>query len=303
MNLKTIVVLVFFAIELCAQNILIPHMGSVDYANSSKDKGWFTGIYYQTYMEEDYWEFSYERTEISYIDQSLGDLKQNDFTAVWTRYTDKNTLIRAGGHYIDSNEAPGDQVFIVFAGIKYFEGYDFDMGADAYYSSYSKYTYDTNSTLTGRGESSFSGAHSKRNKGLDMLQLTGSIGLGFGDYLSVWGSFYTKFHYDYIRPVTENGELLQDDYHSAGCILKNFNGSWTTEIGVWFGKQVFAVRNNGFMVYNLAEEHTGGMHASMHYKFEKQLGLRVEIVNENFREAGFNDASSQSVLGVLNYDF
>lgn len=269
-----------------AQNSVSVYGGSLDYSDSAKDTGWFSGIYYQNSSLTDKLELAYERTEISYIDTATQELKQNDITAAWTHYLSSNYLFRVGGHYINSNDALTDNGFVVFTGLKYFQGFDFDMGVDGYYSEYTNYTY-TSST----------------QEGLTVVQVEPSIGFNFSDYLSPMGSFYLKVFYDYIAPDTKNTGTLNDTYHSAGFSLKNFNGSWSNEIGGWAGKQVFAVKNGGFSVYNLAEERKFGTYASVHYAFTKSTGLKIQYAYESFDEEGFSNASSQTLFAVLNHSF
>jgi hypothetical protein len=213
-------------------------------------------------------------------------VKQNDFTAVWTHYLTDNYLTRFGVHHIDSSDALSDGGFSLFGGMKYFEGYDFDLGADIYYSYYADYTSDDSAA-----------------KGLRVIQVEPGAGFAFGDYSSGIGSFYTKIYYDYIRPDNGGFAQLRDNYHSAGVSLKNFNGKWTTVIGGWIGKQVFAVRNSGFVVYNLTEEHKGGAEFSVHYAISDSSGVKVQYGYEKFKETGYDDASSEALSGFFNYRF
>jgi len=269
-----------------AQSELSLYGGILDYADSSKDQGWFAGAYFQQSTLSDRLEFAYERTELSYVDAASADLKQNDFTAVWTHYLNGNYLFRVGGHYIDSSDGLSDGGYSLFAGVKYFEGYAFDVGVDAYYSHYAEYLADDLTT-----------------KGLDVLQFEPSLGAAFGDYSSIMGSFYAKLYYVYIKPDDEGYALLHANYHSGGISLTNYHGKWTTLLNGWMGKQVFAMRNGGFVMYNLTEEHRGGAELSVHYAFTEQLGIKVQYGYERFKESDHPDASSTVMSGYLDYRF
>ncbi len=284
---------------------IIPYGGDVKYSDSSKEEGWFAGVYYQREIDRGRFEMNLEHTEIVYTDRSEEDLKLTNLTAVWTHYKGENNLFRYGGHYIDSNEAQSDRVLILIAGIKYYEGYDFDIGVDLFYSIYSKFAFDTNTTITDRG-ASFSNAPGTRmrtNRGLEVFQAEGSVGFVSGEEDDILGPFYTRLYLDLITPLTDNGMLLKDAYHSAGFTLRKVSGAWMAEMGGWIGEQVFGVRNGGFTVYNLPSEHRGGMNAAVHYSFIQSLGLRVGYIYERFKESGFEHAASHSVLGSVDYSF
>jgi len=272
-----------------AENSVSVYGGGIDYTDSVKDAGWFAGAYFQNSSLKNKIELDYERTEISYIDDTLEDIKQNDFTAVWTHFVGKNLLFRVGAHYIDSNDKDTDEAYTAFAGIKYYQGYDFDLGVDGYYSDYTNHE---------RADAS---------KGLTVTQIEPSVGFSFGDYKSETGSFYLKTFYIYISPDTVEGGLLDDSYHSGGVQLKNFNGNWTNELGAWVGKQVFGVRHDGFTIYNLAEERKGGVPFSSQYAFSKKASLKLQYSYEKFDEADNNaiikDASSNIFALFLNYSF
>lgn len=286
MKIKIMLLGLMSSLLLHAESDMMIYGGSLDYSDSSKDNGWFAGAYFQQSWSADRLEFAYDRTEVNYADSTVSDLKQNDFTAVWTHYLDDHYFARFGGHYIDNNDDLSNEAFTIFAGVKYFEGYDFDLGVDVYYSYYTNYT-----------------SEDLMAKGLDVIQIEPGIGFTFGEYSSNIGSFYTKIYYDYIKPDNDGYSQLRNDYHSAGFLLKNFNGKWTTVIGGWFGKQVFAVSNEGFVVYNLLEEHKGGAEFSVHYAFSDQLGVKVQFGYESFKEIDYNDASSKALSGFLNYRF
>lgn len=274
------------AVLIHAQSDMVLYGGVLKYADSSKDNGWFAGAYFQESSAEDRLELAYERTEVDYIDVDTSALKQNDFTAIWTHYLSSDYSIRLGGHYIDSSDTLSDGAYSLFAGIKYFEGYAFDMGVDGYYSTYDDYLSSDEVT-----------------KGLDVIQIEASIGFTFGQYDSSIGSFYSKFSYDLIRPDNEGLTQLSDSYHSAALSLKNFNGNWTTTVAGWVGKQVFAMRNEGFVMYNLNEEHRGGAEFSVHYAFSDHSGLKVQYGYERFKEPEFSKASSTALSGFLNHRF
>lgn len=269
-----------------AQSDIVLYGGILDYSDSIKEHAWFSGAYFQQSWTADRLELSYERLEIAYKDANASGLIQNDITAVWTHYLSDEYLTRFGVHYVDSSDQPSDGGFSLFTGMKYFEGHSFDLGVDAYYSYYSEFTSDDLSS-----------------NGLQVIQIKPSVGLSYGDYYSAIGSFYTSVYYDYIRPDDDGYSSLEKDYHSIGVLLKNFNGRWTTTIGGWIGKQVFAMQKDGFVMYNLAEAHRSGAEVSLHHMFSDQTGIKVQYGYDSFKEFDFGYASSSAVSGFLNYRF
>ena len=300
--IKTGITLMFVAVTLLqaapkTTSTLSAYTGAIDYTDSNKDTGWFAGLYFQNASLENKLELNYERTEIDYLsavkiaNPTLEDVEQNDFTLAWTHYFASNYLFRVGGHYIDTNDELTDEGYVAFAGMKYYQGYKFDMGLDFYYSDYSNFVFTDGS------------------KGLTLYQVEPSIGYAFGDYKSKLGSFYVKAYYTFIDPDEIENGLLEDTYHSGGVIVKNFNGNWTNEIGGWVGKQAFAVRHEGFTVYNLSEERQGGLHLSSTYAFSKSASAKLQYAYESFEEVNLidttriNDASTNTISLFLNYNF
>ena len=272
-----------------AGNTISVYGGGIDYTDSIKDTGFFAGAYFQNSSLKNKIELGYERTEISYIDDTLENIEQNDFSIAWDHYVGQNFLFRLGGHYIDSNGVDTDRVYTAFAGAKYYQGYDFDIGLDGYYSDYSDYRRADGTT------------------GLNVMQVEPSIGFGFGNYQSCMGSAYLRTYYTYIQSDRVEGGSVKDSYHSGGLVLQHFKGNWTNGIGGWIGKQVFAVKNKGFTVFNLAEERKGGFALSSSYAFSKSTSLRLQYAYESFEEIvasnDITDASTTTMSLFLNYNF
>jgi hypothetical protein len=276
----------FVSMIVRAQSDVLLYGGLLDYTGTTKKSGWFSGAYLGQAWSDEYFELAYEHLSIDYVDDNITRLEQNDITAVWTHHLGSHYLTRAGVHYVDSSDDPSDGGYSLFAGVKYYEGYSYDLGVDVYYTYFDSFLSDDQNA-----------------SGLQVIQVEPSIGFAHGDHYSAIGSFYTKLYYDHIRPSNEGYSQLDDSYHSVGVTLRNFNGRWTTTLDGWLGKQVFAMQKAGFVMYNLAEEHSGGIEVSVHYVFSDVGGIKVQYGYNRFKEFDIGSASSSAISTFLDYRF
>jgi len=257
-----------------------PYAGVIDYSNSLKESGWLTGIYGSALSGKNKFELGYEYTELNFRDASR--LRQNDVTAAYSRFIGENYLGRMGAHHTITTDALSDGGTTLFGGVKYYEGLQFDTGVDVYYTRYPDF-------LNAPGHSG----------GLGVWQVSPTVGRSFGDYESSVGSFYGSLGYNYINPSDGAPAQLRDEYHSVTGLLSNYNGSWTTTLEAWAGRQAFGVRNGGFTVYNLAEEYHGGTQLSVNYALGVAASVKGLVSYQRFREPTNPLDSSVVVLGAF----
>ncbi|MBI4870692.1 MAG: hypothetical protein HY814_03905, partial [Candidatus Riflebacteria bacterium] len=74
---------------------------------------------------------------------------------------------------------------------------------------------------------------------------------------------------------------------------------WTSSLQVWSGSQAFAVRDGGFVVFNLAEEHTGGAGATLRYALRPDWSVAAQASLERFRELGRTTRSEADGLSLV----
>ena len=210
-----------FALE----NSILPYGGQVKFDSKSvKDKGNFGGFYAKFLANGYKSELGYERISISYDDKTRKDLTQNDYTLIVTKYIGANYLVKAGMHYVDSSDITTDKTKTYILGVSRYELYKNDYGINLYYSSY--------------GESSPS---------YNVTQISPFYGINFGDYKSLLGSFYLKVTANYINLGDKPNFSSKKSFTLA---LNNYNGKLTTTIEGTIGKEVNAVKNGGFTLYN-----------------------------------------------------
>jgi len=92
-----------------------------------------------------------------------------------------------------------------------------------------------------------------------VFQISPKFGFYVGDYYS-YGSFYLETRGYYIRLSDDVG--FGKNFLSAEQKISYSYKNFVLSLSGWLGEQSFAVKNNGFVVYNLSEK----------YKSFKEIG-------------------------------
>ena len=255
---------------------VMPYYAHIKYSNSIKSKADVIGLYSSLYNFPNKLELGLEHINIKYKN-GMPELDQSDLTAIYTRYFGKNYYLKGGVHYIKGDDKPTDKGIVGIFGVNYYQYLKYNFGLDAYYSKYKHYT----------------------PKELKVLQLRPYVGYNFGDYNSKFGSFYLEAEFNYIKPNSASTFGFKKSYSSFGLNLKNFNGKWTTSVGGWVGKKLFAVDNGGFTVYNLGEVYKAGANASVGYAVAKDAHIDLKYSYSKFTE-GNKNAHSNTVGFTLS---
>jgi len=205
------------------------------------------------------------------------NLRQADITAIYTNLQFSNLKWRIGVHTIFSNDSLTNNGIILFAGINRYRTKYYNAGIDVYASFYRDYTPE-----------------------LKVLQVTGTFGFNFGNYFTT-GSFYMETKGIYIRLSDEIG-FNGKQFPSVKQSLFYYRKRITLSVYFWTGFQVFAVRNDGFLVFNLAEKHLGAWGGSVRYDMSKKSSLTVKIAGGRFKELGLDGiAHSYNVALIAGY--
>ncbi len=276
---KTLTLLAFSATLALAKvsTTLMPYSAYINYSGSTKDEAYVVGLYSSLYSFPNKFELGLENINIKYKN-GLPDLDQNDITAIYTRYFGKNYFVKGGIHYINSDDKPTDDGIVGILGINYYQYLKYNLGLDVYYSKYKNYS----------------------PKELKVLQLRPYAGINFGKYNSKWGSFYLEAEVNYIKPNSASTYGFSKSYTSAGLKLSNYKGKWTTSVGGWAGKKLFAIDNGGFTVYNLGEVYKAGVDVSTDYALKPATHVKVKYSYSKFTEKTKN-AHSNAVAVSLSH--
>jgi len=225
-------------------------------------------------------------THINYKD-GYSDLDQEDFTAVYSNTNQflKNHTFSFGVHYINSDDDLTDGGYTLFF--------------DGTYSNYSpKYPY----SFRWNAGIGLYYSHYPNTVNFNVYQVTPHTTIKlFSDYEK--GTLYLDLTGYYIH-VTDSDELGigNDNYYSLDGALRYYYGSYDFKIGGWVGKQMFAVKNGGFVVYNLAEKYKGGAYGEIGYTFKN--GLRVSFnLSVNKYTEGSDDVTQTVGTVSIGYRF
>ncbi len=205
-------------------------------------------------------------------------LSQNDTTVAYANFGIPHLKLRLGGHFVDSEDPYTDRGWVAFGSAEYYVANRWAAGLDGYLSKYPKFQND-----------------------LEVVQLTPHVGVTFGKgQHSVWNNDLRG----YWIHLNRDFDALGDDFGSAEDRLSLGWRRWTFSAFGWVGKQLFAVRNDGFALYNMGEEHKAGYGAEVSYAFSEHVALKLRANREEFRDiATAPNASSDMYLAMVSVRF
>ena len=249
---------------------ILPYMGIMGYTGTTtKSVGVVSGLYLSDFKSPWKTEFDVEYSLIKYKDNTP-TLKQNDFTLLVNYFQGYNLAYKFGIHYISSTDELTNLGKIFTLELLYYKTLKYNIGIDYYYSDYSNSTTPTT-----------------------IKQISPKFGFNIGDYYSAIGSFYIETKIDYIQ--------ANKNYSSTEFKFNNYNGNFTTSLGIWMGERSFEVAKAGFVVNNSSIKQTGGFSISESYKIDKTSTLKLEYSKTNFEENG--NSNSKVILASYSYSF
>jgi len=211
-----------------------------------------------------------------HLDYKIGsDLDQTDFTIAYTNTGQliPNHAFRLGFHYILSDDDVTDNGKIFFGKVTYFIPYKWNVGLEFDYS-----LYDNTST------------------DLHVYQFLPHIGFYLSRFIPT-GTFYTESKFYYIHKDKDLG-LSKDDFFSFEQSFNYYYRAFDAKAYAWIGEQIYAVKNAGFVVYNLADKYKGGLGIEIGYTFKNGLRLGFNLNNDWLKHIGYSDTAKQTVFTV-----
>ena len=203
-------------------------------------------------------------------ESGYSDLDQTDYTLAYTNTGSlhPNLSLRLGGHYISTDDDLTDEGWILFGDLTYFVPYRWNMGLETAYSSYDEVM------------------------DLDVFQVSPHAG------------YFLKLK-DRSLYLEARGYYIHIDEKPLGVSLKNYyslelsatctRGPLSVKLSGWLGQQIFAVRNAGFVVYNLTEKYRGGVSGEITYRLKKYI-LGVTANWNTYKEIESSQAVNQTVI-------
>ena len=235
------------------------YFGGITYEGTTfKDHAWIGGVNgWVDFDRRHLVEAGLDSMAIAYHD--LPDLRQLDATAAYANFSLPRLKLRAGGHYTASDDPLTDGGWVAFGGIDWYAGSRWSVGLDGFFSRYESHA-----------------------PGLDAFQLTPRLRVDLAR-----GSDWTlraDVAGSWIRLDSPTTGLAGDDFFSGEGRLTLLWRGWQFSGFGWAGEQAFAVRNQGYTVYNLAQKHTGGYGAEIRRQFGERLRCGIRYQREEFRE-------------------
>ena len=247
----------------------------LDYSGSSlRDHGWVTTGYFRAGDPTTYhMELALAQTRIDY--KAGDDLDQTDVTFAYTNtgHLMPNHHIRGGIHYINSDDALTDEGFILFGKISYLKEPDWNAGLEVDYSIYENSSTD-----------------------LHVVQAVPSIGF----YLirdSFQETLYTESKLYYIHK-SKKLETSEHSFVSFEQALRYELSPFDATISAWIGEQMFAVKDNGFAVYNLQDKYDGGIKFDAGYTIDNRLRIGLIVGYDWLEHTQTNDDAAQSTVSI-----
>lgn len=277
--------LVFLVIVMCGGNAKAEELNSnlhialysyqIDYPGSSlKDNGSVTTGYLRSGDDKTYnMEFALSRTHIDY--KNTSDLDQTDVVFAYTNTGDilPNHNIRGGIHYIDSDDDLTDDGFVLFGKMIYSRETTWDAGLELDYSIYEDSSTD-----------------------LRVFQVAPSMGFYLTQDPSQ-GVLYTESKLYYIHK-NKDLAISRHNFFSFEQTLSYYQSPFDAKVSAWVGEQMFAVKNDGFVVYNLQDRYNGGIKFDAGYTIENRLRIGLVVGYDWLKHTETNDRAAQKVVSI-----
>ena len=93
----------------------------------------------------------------------------------------------------------------------------------------------------------------------------------------------------YFIHFSEETGLGSQDFTSAEAAVSFTSGPLTLSGYAWGGEQAFAVRNAGFLAFNLSELHTGGYGGGFRWVLSPRSAVSAGVYIERFQDPDFSE--------------
>lgn len=282
--MKSIILFLLIGVSIFADSkvTIVPYIGFGSYDSDISDSDNLVGLYSIIKDADHSIELSIESKNLDYNDKSK--LNQINLAGSYKKFLDKTTKFNTLLHYI-SNNGTSDKTFIALVGADKKYQNKLVLGLQVAYSIYNS------DTLT-----------------KEIIQIKPSLKFNYGRADSKWGIIRPKISFYYIEPISQNA-TLESSYFSTELGLTHAKGSFISSISIWFGEQLYAVRDNGFTIYNLNELHTKGFILSSRYRVDNDLGVKLSYSSEDYKTydsshtLGDEDETINRLLLVADFTF
>jgi tetratricopeptide (TPR) repeat protein len=255
------------------------YIGSIRYDNTSvKDYAWVGGVNgWLDLHGTHFFEAGLDALEVTY--QQYPRLGQIDVTAAYANASVDGLRLRVGGHAVETDDPPTDGAWVGFAGMEWRTSPRTSVGLDGYVTRYPEF-----------------------GPSLDVVQLNPRLRVDLAR-----GADWTvrlELSGDWMHTDRLVAGLEQQNFFSGGGRLSLFWRRWSVTTAGWAGQQAFAVRNRGYTVFNIAEEHTAGAAIEIQRALGKHWIAAFRARRELFRETFTGVRAAESLcLGTIGFTF
>jgi len=246
-------------------------------STSEKRAGSVVGVY-GSYGREwrELFEVGAARTALDYRDGS--SFSQSGLVAAYNRFGARASG-RAGAHLLASNDPITAGGVALFAGANAYRVGAWSAGTDV---TWSRYPND--------------------GAGLDVWQFAPTVGWTVRDATAT--RFLSAMVRGYAIALSDDMGLGARHYGSGEASLALTAGAVTVSGFGWAGEQAFAVRQGGFLVFNVAEQHTGGYGGGARWVVTSKAALSAGAYVERFLDpATGRDASATALTASFGFTF
>ncbi len=249
-----------------------PYYAHIDYGSKSiKQLGNVGGLFFRaSYINS--LEMAAEYTDIRY--RSGYELYQTDLITNYNYLELENLRLRIGGRVTSSNNDFIDASWVAFLGAHAYKSGFWDIGADTFVSQYDN--LGPNKTI---------------------FQLTPHVGV------ETKPSPDTRVRLDfrtyYINTDSRVVSLGKSNFYSTEGRLQIDYAPWSFALFGWTGEQTFAVRNDGYIVFSLAELHTGGYGLELNRTFNESAFMTLRFNDEKFSDFQTMAPTQSDVYAML----
>jgi hypothetical protein len=248
---------------------VMPYYAYVNYEHSAvKSSGNLVGAY--GYYGVGSHAFDGEVDHFDLDRKTISNLSQWDLSAAYANYVIPHWRLRLAGHYIVSDDHATDDGWTLTPSVHYYApSAKWDAGLELAYSKYAHYA-----------------------PSLDVLQVAPGFGFVLLQTRDITLRDDAKAYWIHLG---ENIGTTRNLF-SAEDTLSLFWRNWTFAGFGWGGKQTFAVRSEGFVVYNLNEEHKYGFGGEVRYNINSHFSVNARYSRERYRELGAGNESDMNIF-------
>ncbi|RUM56368.1 MAG: hypothetical protein DSY40_02410 [Nautilia sp.] len=257
---------------------VMPYASIIDYSGGTDKKvGKLAGVYISDYKNNKKVEIDVEHSLFQYPD-SARKYNQTDATLIFNNYQyGQNEKI--GIHniwtYSKTKNYYGEYVkdrgysYTLIAGYNYYKVPKVNYGANIYFSKY---------------------------ENGNVYQVTPKA--GYTIYKPNIGTVYLESSVDYIR-ITKGLNTRKNNFTDLNIKIQNFNKYATISLEDSFGRRMYKVANDGFVVYNLADEYKNRVSLSVSRKIVNNTIVKLEFSHTKFLHNNENAQANGYVLSFL----